>query len=131
MFSDQQSRYLGVGVDCHEAAAELVALADLDQLGVVLRPSTAEGQHFLEHHCDLHAVRRSHGVELEGMAAGRKILVVRGPGDRADDVCELVAVRLFQVRVDSSCPASPNSRAAHRESIAARAVDSCRPRSRA
>jgi hypothetical protein len=55
----------------------------------------AEGQQFLEHHSDLHAVRRSQRVELEGMAAGRPILVVRWPGDRAVDVCELAAVELW------------------------------------
>jgi hypothetical protein len=58
----------------------------------------AEDRQFLEHHRDLHAVRRSHGVELERIAAGRQILVVRRPGDRAVDVRELAAVALFQVQ---------------------------------
>jgi hypothetical protein len=35
----QQSRSLGVRVDRHEAATELIAVADFDQPGVVLRRS--------------------------------------------------------------------------------------------
>ena len=77
-----ECRDLGVGVDGDEAAAELVAFADLDQPGVVFSALVAEGEQFLEHHSDLHAIRRAERIELQRMAADRQFLFVRGAGGR-------------------------------------------------
>ena len=82
------------GVDRDEAAAELVALADLDQPGVVLGAVVAERQQLLEHDGDLLAVRRAERIELHRMLADRQLLVVRRAGDRAVDVGEAAAVGL-------------------------------------
>ena len=50
-----QSGDLGVGVGRNEAAAELVALTDIDEPCVVLRIAT-QGEKFLQQHRDLHSV---------------------------------------------------------------------------
>ena len=82
------------GIDRDEAAAELVAVADPDQPGVIFGAGVAERQQLLQHHRDLHAVRRAERIELQRMAADRQLLVVRGPGDGAVDVGEAAAVGL-------------------------------------
>src|SRR6202011_3867900 len=76
-------RDLRVRVYRDKAAAELVALADADQPGVVFRALMAEGQQLLEHHRDLDAVRCALRVELQGVAADRQFLLVRRTGGRA------------------------------------------------
>ncbi len=83
-----ESRDLGVGIDGDEAAAELVAVVDPDQPGVVFRALVAQREQFLQHHGDLHAVRRAERIELQRMAADRQFFFVRGAGDRTVDVCE-------------------------------------------
>ena len=50
-----------------EAAAGLIALADFDQPGVVVRAGMAEGEEFLEHDGDFNGVRSAERAELEGM----------------------------------------------------------------
>ena len=93
-----QRRDLGVRVDRHEAAAELVALADLDQPGVVLGAAVAERQQLLEHDRDLHAVRRAQRVELQRMAADRQLLVVGGPAIGRLMLANRPPLALFQVQ---------------------------------
>jgi hypothetical protein len=61
-----ESRYLRVRVDIHKAAAELLALADVDQPGIVLGAAVAECKQLLQHHGHLHAVGRSTRIELQG-----------------------------------------------------------------
>ena len=81
-------RDLGIRIDRDKAAAELVALADLDQPGIVLRALMAAGQQLFEHDRDLDAVRRAQRVELQRMAADRQLLLVLGARGRAVDVGE-------------------------------------------
>ena len=69
-------RDLRIGIDRDEAAAELIALADLDQPGVVLGALVAAREQLLEHDRDLRAVRRRQRIELERMAADRQLLLV-------------------------------------------------------
>ena len=82
----QQRRDLRVRVDRHEAAAELIALADVDQPGVVLGAGMAQREQFLEHDRDLHAVGRAERIELQRVAADRQLLLMRRAGDRPVDV---------------------------------------------
>ena len=78
-----------VRVHGHIPAAELLAVADADQPGVVLRPLVARRQQLLQHHRHLHAVRRGQRVKLERVFADGQLLLVGGAGDRAVDVREL------------------------------------------
>src|SRR5665213_2766913 len=77
---------LRVRVDLDEAASELIPLIDPDEPGVVFRALVPELQQLLEHHGDLHPVRRGQRVELQWMAPDRQFLVVGWPGDRSIDV---------------------------------------------
>ena len=88
---------LEFGFTAHEAAAELIAFADLDEPRVVLRP-VPSAQQLFQHHRDLHAVRRGERVELQRMTADRQLLLVRRPGDRPIDVGERPPFGLFQVQ---------------------------------
>ena len=90
----EQSRDLGIRIDGDKAAAELVALADLDQPGVVFRAGMAEGEQLFEHDRDLDAVGRAERVELQRVAADRQFLLMRRAGDRPVDVGETAAVVL-------------------------------------
>ena len=85
---------LRVRIDRDEAAAELLALIDADQPGVVLGALVARGQQLLQHDGDLHAVRRAQRIKLQRMLADRQLLLMRGAGDRAVDVGEVAAARL-------------------------------------
>src|SRR4029077_15914772 len=82
----QQRRDLGVWVDRHETAAELIALADVDQPGIVLSPRVTQGQQLLEQDRDLHAIGRTERVELQGVAADRELPLMRCACDRSVDV---------------------------------------------
>jgi hypothetical protein len=64
-----QRRDLRVRIDLGEAAAELVALEDVDQPGVVFRTRMAGGQQLLEQDRDLLPVRRALRIELQRMLA--------------------------------------------------------------
>ena len=86
-----QHRDLGIRVGRDEAAAELVAVVDPDQPGVVLRRAMAERQEFLQHRRHLDAVGRGQRVQLQGMAADRQVLVVRRARRRAVDAREAAA----------------------------------------
>ena len=66
-----------------KTAAELVAVADPDEMCVVLRTRLAESQQLLQHHRDLYPVGRGQGIELQGMLAYRQFPVVGGAGNRA------------------------------------------------
>jgi hypothetical protein len=55
--------YLGVRVDSHKAAAELIAV-DPDQPGIVFRTAVAKRQQFFQHYRDLHPVRRGQRIKL-------------------------------------------------------------------
>ena len=81
-------RDLGIRVDRDEAAAELVALADPDQPGVVFGALVALRQQLLEHDRDLDAVRRALRIELQRVLADRQFLLVLRAGGRAVDVGE-------------------------------------------
>ena len=89
----EERRDLRVRVGVDEAAAELVALLDVDEPGVVLGV-LPEREQLLEHHRDLDAVGRAQRVELETVLAARQLLVVRRAGDRAVDVGEAAATLL-------------------------------------
>ena len=60
-----------VRVGRHEAAAELVAVVDRNQPGVVFRAGVAARQQFLQHHRDFYAIRRAERVELQRVIADR------------------------------------------------------------
>ena len=78
-----QRRNFRVRVSLDESAAELVAVADPDQPGIVFRTLVAQRQQFLQHHRHLHAVRRAQRVELQRVLADRQFLLVRRAGNRA------------------------------------------------
>ena len=54
----EQRRDFGIGIHVDEAAAELVALADVDQPGVIFGILVTALEQFLEHDRDLLPVRR-------------------------------------------------------------------------
>jgi hypothetical protein len=83
-----QGRNLGVRIGSDEAAAELVALADLDQPGVVLGALVTQRQQLLEHDRDLLAIRGAQRIELQRMLADRQFLLAGRAGDRPVDVGE-------------------------------------------
>jgi hypothetical protein len=84
----EERRDLGVGVHGHEAASELLPLADVDEVGVVLGALPADRQQLLQEHGHLHAVRGRQRVELEGVLAHRQGLLVGRSRDRAVDLRE-------------------------------------------
>jgi hypothetical protein len=90
----EQGRNFGVGVDRHKTAGELVAIADFDEPAVVFGAGVAQGEQLFEHHRDLHAVGRGHGIQLQRVLAHRQGFVVRGAGNGAVDVGKLAAVGL-------------------------------------
>ena len=83
-----------LGLHRHEAAAELIAFADLDQPGVVFCAAFTEREQFLQHDRDLDAVGRRQRIELQRMLADRQFLVVRGAGDRPVDAGKFTAAFL-------------------------------------
>ena len=83
---------LGIRIDFHEAAAELIAFTDIDQPGVILSPGMAKSQQFLQHYRDLDAIGRGQGVKLQWVLAHRQFFVMGGAGDGPVDVGELTAV---------------------------------------
>ena len=85
---------LRVGVGGDEAAAELIAVADLDQPGVVFRPRVTRRQQLFKHHRHFHAVGRGQRIELQGVATDRQILVMRRSRDRTIDSGEPTTVFL-------------------------------------
>jgi len=76
------------------AGAELLADVDGDDPRVVLGAGVALGEQLLEHHRDLHAVRRRHRVELKWVAADGQLLLLRRARDRAVDVREATSALL-------------------------------------
>ena len=65
----EQRGDLAVGIERDEAAAELVAFADVDQPGVIVGAGMARGEQFLEQDGDLDAVGGAEAVELERVLA--------------------------------------------------------------
>src|SRR5690606_7318472 len=63
----------------------LVAVADLDEPGVVFGIGVTGRQQLLQQDRDLHAIGRSERIELERMLANRQFLLVRRTGCRAID----------------------------------------------
>src|SRR6516165_2461225 len=89
-----QRRDLGIRVRGDKAAAELIAVAYLDQPGIVLRALMTEGQQLFEHDRNLDAIRCAQGVELQRVAADRQLLLVRGARGWPVDVLEPAAIWL-------------------------------------
>ncbi len=87
-------RDLGIRIDRDEAGAELVALADADQPGVVFGVRIAGGEQLLQHHRDLHPVRRALRIELQRVLADRQVLLELGAGGRPVGRGERAAILL-------------------------------------
>ena len=79
-------RDLRVRVDRDKPAAELIALADADQPGIVFGALVTQGQQLLEHDRHFDAIRGALRVELERVAPDRQLLLVLRAGGRAVDV---------------------------------------------
>jgi len=90
----EQRRDLGVRVERDKAAAELVALADLDQPGIVLGALVAFRQQLFEHDRDLDPVRRAQRIKLKRMLADRQLPLKLRAGSRAVDIGEPAEGRL-------------------------------------
>ncbi len=86
-----QGRDLGVGIDLHEAAGKLIALADTDQPGVVLGVGMPERQQFFQQDRHLHPIGRAQGIQLEGVLADRQFLVMGRAGNGTVDAGEVAA----------------------------------------
>ena len=89
-----QRRDLAVGIDVDKAAAELVAIPDVDQIGIIFRALVAERQQLLEHHRHLHAIGRGHRIELQRMLADRQFHILGRASNRPVDIGELAAIFL-------------------------------------
>src|SRR5690606_9261093 len=72
---------------------ELVAIADLDQPGIVLGAAVAKGKQLFEHDADVDAVERGQGIQLQRVLAHRQRLFLSRPGRRRVDAGELAARR--------------------------------------
>ena len=81
-----QGRDLGVRIGLDKAAAELVAIADPDQPGVVFSTRMAERQQLLQQHRHLDPVGRAQRIELQRVLADGQLLVMGGAGDRTIDI---------------------------------------------
>jgi hypothetical protein len=90
-----ERRDFGIGIDGHEAAGELVAFADSDWPGVILRAVVTSLEQFLEHDRRFLAVGGRQRIELQRVLSDRQVLLVRRAGDRPIDVGELAAARAF------------------------------------
>ena len=90
----EQRGDLRVRIHRDEARAELLADVDRDDPRVVFGAGVALGEQLLEHHRDLHAVRRRQRIELKRVAADGQLLFVRRARDRAVDVREATAAFL-------------------------------------
>src|SRR6185369_6853833 len=88
-----QRWYLGIRIDRHKSAAELVAV-DPDQPRIVFGTSMTSSQQLLKHHRDLDAIRRGQRVKLKRMTAYRQFLVMRWTGDRTIDAGKFAAALL-------------------------------------
>src|SRR3546814_19284929 len=86
---------LAVRIGADEAARKLVALADIDQPGVIFGARMARREQFLEHHRDLHAIGRTERIKLERMLSDRQILAVRRPRARTVAIGETPAAFSF------------------------------------
>ena len=71
----------GVWVGFHKAAAELIAIADIDDVGVIFRAFMTEGQQLFQHGSDLHTVGRGQRVELKWMITYWQNLIVGWAGN--------------------------------------------------
>ena len=60
----EERRDFGIWVDGHKAAAELIALTDVDQVGIVLGLLDAEFKEFLQQDGHLDAIGRGKRIEL-------------------------------------------------------------------
>ena len=89
-----QRRDLAVGIDRHEAAGKLVALADADEPCVIIGGADAGLQQFLQHDRHLLPVGRGERIKLQLVVADRQVLVMGRAGDRPVDVGELAAAGL-------------------------------------
>src|SRR6185312_3380266 len=89
-----QRRDLGIRVHLDEARAELLALTDPHEPGVVLGALVAEREQLLEHNRDLLPVRRGERIELQRMLADGKHFLPLRTRRRSVDRLELAAVRL-------------------------------------
>ena len=87
-----QRRNLGIWVRFDKATAELMALVDSDQPGVVLGPRVACREQLFEHDGDLDAVRRRQRIQLHRVPTDRQIFFMSGPGDGPVDVGKLATV---------------------------------------
>ncbi len=89
-----ERRNLAVGIDGDEAAGKLVAIADLDKPGVIVRRADAGLQQLLQHDRGLLAIGRCERIELQLVLTYRQVLVMSGTGDRAVDTSKLTAAGL-------------------------------------
>ncbi len=89
-----QGRDLRIGIDLDEARTELVALADIDQPGVVFGIAVTGGQQFLEQDGDLLAIGRAQRIELQRMLADLQCLFTGRTRHRPVDIGELPAIAL-------------------------------------
>src|SRR5262249_11965888 len=77
-----------IRIQSDEAAAELIAFADLDHPGVVFRTGVTLRQQLLEHDGDLLAVRRAERIKLHRMFADRQFAFELRAGGGPVDVGE-------------------------------------------
>ncbi len=89
-----QRRDLRIRIDADEARAELVALADIDQPGIVLRARVPGRQQLFEQDRHFHAVGCAERIKLQRMLADRQRLLMRRARYGAVDIGELAAIAL-------------------------------------
>ena len=88
----QQGRDLGVGIDLHETTAELIALEDIHQPGVVLGIAMTGRQELLEQDGDLLPVRRTLRIQLQRVLSDGELTLESRTGGGAVDACKLAAI---------------------------------------
>lgn len=91
----QESGNLCVRVKLNKSRAELIALKNIDEPGIVLSAPMAKCKQFFQEDGDLYAVRCSLRIQLKWMDAHGQFFFKPGASSRAIDVLKLATVTRF------------------------------------
>ena len=88
-------RDLRVRVDVDKAGGKLVALADIDQPGVIFGTAVTGCEQLFQQDCHFHTIWRAERIKLDRMLADGQFLVMRWSGNRPVDIGKGTAIALF------------------------------------
>ena len=91
----KQCGNLRIWVNGNEAAAKLITIADVNQIGIVFGTCVSPRQQFFQHDGNFYAVGCRQGIQLQGMLADRQFLLCGGAGDGPIDAGKCTATFLI------------------------------------